>query len=82
MVKITYSELFEKELEKIKDQPTKEKIKKQIRKIIKNPEVGKPLKYEFKGERALYVRPYRLIYALGKEEITLLRFQHREEAYR
>ncbi len=81
MVKITFSEGFEKEFKKIKDNSTKEKIRKQIKKILENPAVGKPLKYNLKGERTLYIKPYRLIYAIKEDEIILLRFLHRDNVY-
>jgi len=41
---------------------TKNKVKKQIKKIISNPTIGKPMKYSRKGTREVYVKPYRLSY--------------------
>jgi len=81
MVKVTFSEGFEKQLKKIKDNSTKEKIKKQVEKIIENPSVGKPLRYNLKGERTLYIKPYRLIYTIKQDEIILLRLGHRDSVY-
>ena len=81
MVKVTFTEGFEKQFKKIKDNLTKERIKKQIEKIIENPEAGKPLRYNLKGERTLYIKPYRLIYTINHDEIILLRFLHRQEVY-
>ena len=81
MVKVTFTEGFEKQFKKIKDNLTKERIKKQIEKIIENPEIGKPLRYNLKGERTLYIKPYRLIYTINQDEIILLRFLHRQEVY-
>ena len=66
---------------KVKDKLTKEKIKKQIIKIIKNPDIGKPLRFRLKGERTVYVKPYRMIYTLIKDKLYLLRFEHRERVY-
>lgn len=57
-----------------------DKIEKQIRKIIKNPNVGKPLRYK-RGERTIYVKPFRLIYSIRGEEIILLKFDHRKKVY-
>ncbi len=59
----------------------KEKLEKQLRKILKNPCVGKPLKYR-RGERALYVRPFRLVYAVRGDEVILLNFDHRKRVYK
>tara|TARA_Y100000310_G_scaffold345258_1_gene463176 strand:+ start:4004 stop:4246 length:243 start_codon:yes stop_codon:yes gene_type:complete len=56
------------------------KLEKQVKKIIKNPEVGKPLHYK-RGERSLYIKPFRLIYAVNGENIFLLKFDHRKRVY-
>jgi mRNA-degrading endonuclease RelE of RelBE toxin-antitoxin system len=73
---------FERNLKSIKDNKLKERIKKQITKIINNPEIGKPLRYSLKNERTIYIKPFRLIYAVKGEYLYLLRFSHRDEAYR
>lgn len=80
MVNVIFSDNFEKTFRKIKDKLTKEKIIKQIKKIKENPEVGKPLKY-YRGERSLYIKPFRLIYAVRQDEIILLKFEHRKSVY-
>ncbi len=82
MVRVTFSESFEKEFRKIKDETTKEKIRKQIAKLLNNPESGKPLMYSLKGERTIYVKPYRIIYALKADEVILLAFHHRDSVYK
>ena len=68
MVTIEFSPSFERRIKKIKIQSLKTQIKKQIKKIIDNPEIGKPMKYERKGTRELYVAPFRLSYAFIREE--------------
>lgn len=72
---------FEEEVKKIKDGLIKERIRKQIVRIVKNPEVGKPLRFDLKGERTVYLKPYRLIYKIDGYKLTLLRFEHRKEVY-
>jgi len=79
ITKITRSPLFIKETKKL-DKTLLEKIKKQILKIIKNPFVGKPLKYKRK-ERTLYIKPFRLIYSINENELILLKFEHRKNVY-
>jgi len=44
---------------------------KQIKKIIANPDVGKPLEYALKGERTVYVPPFRIIYAFKECKMYL-----------
>jgi addiction module RelE/StbE family toxin len=76
------TEKFETELKKIKDKGLKEKLKKQITKITENPNFGKPLRYDLKGEWSIYVKPYRLIYKVEGDKLILLRFKHRDYVYK
>ena len=80
VTKITRSPLFIKQTKQI-DKLLLERLKKQIKKIIENPEVGKPLKYR-KGERLLYIWPFRLIYSIKEEELILLKFEHKKSVYK
>ena len=64
------------------DNSLRMRLDKQIEKIIATPDVGKPLRYDMKGERTIYVRPYRLIYKVEGETLFLLHFSHRKEAYK
>lgn len=61
-IKIKFDEDFKKTFKKI-DNSYKIKVKKQINKIIQNPEIGKPMKANRKGTREVYVSPFRLFYA-------------------
>ncbi len=81
MVKIDYKPTFKHFFDKIKDKLLKEKIIKQIEKIILNPEVGKPMRSLRKGTRELYISPYRLSYAyLPKEDkIIILSLYHKKK---
>ena len=79
MVRIIPSDTFKKNIKKL-NQFERDKIEKQIKKIIKNPNIGKPLKYK-RGERTIYIKPFRLIYAIRGEEIILLKFGHRKNVY-
>lgn len=81
MVEVVFSASFEKEFKKIRHATVKEHILKQVEKIVENPELGKPLRYSLKGERTIYVKPYRIIYAYNKESITFLVFEHRDTVY-
>jgi len=70
---------FEKLFSKL-DSNQKEKIKMQIRKIIQNPEVGKPMRYSRKGTRELYSKSFRLSYAyISKEnKVIFLDLYHKD----
>ncbi|MBU2616992.1 MAG: type II toxin-antitoxin system RelE/ParE family toxin [Nanoarchaeota archaeon] len=79
MVMITPSNTFKKNIKRL-NEFDRDKLEKQIKKIIANPNVGKPLKYK-RGERSLYIKPFRLIYAVRGDEIILLKFGHRKDIY-
>jgi len=78
--KITRSPIFIKQTKHL-DSFLLEKLKKQIMKIIENPNVGKPLKY-VRGERSLYIKPFRFVYAIRGDELILLKFDHRKRVYK
>jgi len=80
MVNVIYTDKFEHELRKA-DKSVKEKAVKQITKIIQTPEIGKPLRYNLKGERTVYSKPFRIIYSFFDNTIYFLRFEHRKEVY-
>ncbi len=64
------------------DKSILDRLYKQIEKIRENPDIGKPLRYDMKGERTIYVKPYRLIYRVDGETLLLLQFSHRKDVYR
>lgn len=80
MVRIIPSNTFKKKVKRL-NQFDCDRLEKQIKKIIENPNVGKPLKYK-RGERVLYIKPFRLIYALRGDELILLKFDHRKKVYK
>ncbi len=66
---------------KIKNRADQERIGKQIKKIIENPEIGKPMRYGRKGTREVYVGSFRLSYDYLKEQnkIIFLDLYHKDE---
>ncbi|MBI2630189.1 type II toxin-antitoxin system RelE/ParE family toxin [Candidatus Pacearchaeota archaeon] len=81
MVRVEASKNFEEVFKKIKDVSTKEKIIKQIEKIKNNPEIGKPMRFNRKGTREVYVSPFRLSYeyVINEEMLFLLDLYHKDE---
>jgi mRNA-degrading endonuclease RelE of RelBE toxin-antitoxin system len=81
MVTVAYGPHFEKTIRKIRDQELKERIKTQIVKIVKNPSVGKPMRYTKKQTREVYIPPFRLSYLYDKRNDTLvfLSLYHKDE---
>ncbi len=81
MLTIDYSPNFFSLVHKVKNKVNEERIKKQIKKIIENPEVGKPMRYARTGTREVYIGSFRLSYAYLKEEdkLILLDLYHKDE---
>ena len=48
------------------------RVEKLIDKIVKDPGVGKPMQYERKGTRELYLPPFRVSYAYNIDEDVLI----------
>jgi mRNA-degrading endonuclease RelE of RelBE toxin-antitoxin system len=81
MVEVRFDRKFKIIFAKIKDEFLKNKIKKQILKIIKKPDIGKPMKNLRKGTRELYIKPYRLSYLYDIQEkiVYLLDLYHKKK---
>ena len=81
MLSIEHNPDFLRKIEKIKDSGLKERVKKQIAKIIAFPDTGKPMMYARKGTREVYIKPFRLSYAYLEQEnkIIFLDLYHKDE---
>ncbi|MAG20122.1 hypothetical protein CL618_01685 [archaeon] len=81
MVIVEFDSIFEKKITRIKDSSLKDKLKKQIKKIVDNPKIGKPMKHERKNTREIYIRPFRLSYAFIELEdvLVFLDFYHKDK---
>jgi len=78
VVEVIFDSLFKKEFSKIKNNALKQKIIKQISKIKDNPEIGKPMMYNRKGTRELYIPPFRLSYRIEKRVIYIIALYHKD----
>jgi mRNA-degrading endonuclease RelE of RelBE toxin-antitoxin system len=79
--KVIPTDKFVRDVKKLRDKKTKERIDAEVKRIRENPDVGKPLGYGLKGEKTVRIPPYRLIYAVIGNNLILLRFEHRDEVY-
>jgi addiction module RelE/StbE family toxin len=66
-----------------KDPGRYEQLKKKIRLLGENPEMGKPLHPPLKGLWRVHIGHFVLVYGIDAKEqvIVLLRFVHHDEAY-
>ena len=79
MVEVIFDPLFKKDFKKIKDKSLKDKVIKQVSKIKNNPEIGKPMRYDRKGTRELYISPLRLSYKVEGDIVYILALYHKDE---
>ena len=81
MVEVIFDEHFQTTISKIKDNNVQKTIKNKIKKIIENPEIGKPMRNVRKGTREVYAGSFRISYAYykGKDTIEFLEFYHKDE---
>ena len=81
MVDVVFLPSFEKTFAKIRDPATKKRILKQFMKIKEDPKIGKPMRYDRRGSREVYIVPFRLSYHYSKETdtITFLDLYHKDE---
>jgi mRNA-degrading endonuclease RelE of RelBE toxin-antitoxin system len=80
MVYVNFDDKFKETFQKIKDNNLKEKLIKQLEKIKSNPEIGKPMRFDRRGTRELYVSPFRLSYSYIKHEgrVIILDLYHKD----
>lgn len=79
MVKVVFAERFERELRKLRDTVLKQKVMKHIEKIVADPEIGKPMRYDRQGTREVHVPPFRLSYAWKEDTLYFLDLYHKNE---
>ena len=79
MVTVVYDKEFRKAVKKIKDSSIKDQVKKQIKKIVENPGIGKPMRFARKGTREVYIKPFRISYAYSDDKILFLAIYHKDK---
>ncbi len=76
----------QKELQKLfkRDKVRYIHVKKRLEILSDNPKIGKPLRNILKGKWRIHVGSFVIIYEIDKENssITLLDFEHHDNAYR
>ena len=76
----------QKEIEKLfkKDKVRYEYIKKRLKILAEQPEIGKPLRNVLKNKRRVQIGSFVLIYEIdiNDNKITLITFEHHDNAYK
>ena len=81
MVKeIIRTKTFLRKLSKL-DKSYIDRVEKLVIKVIQNPEIGKPMRYDRKGTREVYINPFRLsyIYEENEDVLIFLTIYHKDE---
>jgi len=81
MVTVAFDKQFEKRIKKIKNEESKNRVKKQLEKVVSDPQIGKPMRYGRKGTRELRIPPFRLsyIYQKNEDKLIFLNLYHKDE---
>ena len=84
IIRITYSTEFEKALKQLikQDRKTFEQLENQIEKVLREPQIGKPLRYTLKNRRRLHVGSFVLVYEFHRNELRFIDFDHHDKIYK
>lgn len=81
--KIIYAPGFERALLRYReDKNFIRKIESQINKILREPSIGKPLRYTLKNRRRIHVGSFVLVYEFYNGELRFLDFDHHDRVYK
>jgi len=83
-LKVSYSGSFKKASQKLKkkDSNLYNRMIKQVEKTIKEPNLGKPLRYSLKNCRRLHIGSFVLVYEFHNHELRFLDFDHHDRIYK
>ncbi len=81
MVRVLFDPAFQKQFDKLGDLFLQGKVKKQIKRVINDPNAGKPMRHTRKNTREVRVLPFRLSYSFNPETniIEFLEIYHKDE---
>lgn len=80
--KPVFPKLFQEDVKDIKkDKVLYERLWKKIAEILKNPEHYPFKRYNLKGQRAVHIGSYVVVFEIMGEEVHFLKFKHHDYAY-
>lgn len=82
--KIVYSDRMARALAtyKRKDKRLFQDIENRIEKIVREPTIGKPLRYTLKNRRRVHVGSFVLVYEFYQGELRFIDFDHHDKIYK
>ena len=81
MYKLSYKSSVSDDLKRLGHEEIKRLLKGIETRIVINPQLGKPLKGDFRGCFRYRFGDYRVIYTIINREILILRIGHRKDIY-
>jgi len=84
IVRIIYSREVEDTLKKLKkrNKDVFDRIENQIIKILREPNIGKPLRYTLRNRRRVHIGSFVLIYEFHQGELRFIDFDHHDRIYK
>lgn len=84
IARIVYSDRIVRILarHKKKDRRLFQEIENQIEKVIREPTIGKPLRYTLKNRRRVHVGSFVLVYEFNNGELRFIDFDHHDKIYK
>lgn len=84
IARIVYSREVENSLKKIKkkDRPLFDNVENRIIKILREPNIGKPLRYTLRNRRRVHVGSFVLVYEFHHGELRFIDFDHHDRIYK
>lgn len=82
--RVAFSKDIEKSFKKLKknDPAFFKRIQGQIDKILREPHIGKPLRYTLQNRRRVHINPFVLVYEFHKGELRFLDIDHHDKIYK
>ena len=74
---------FEKRFKKLtkKDGLLKERVIRKLQEVLSNPDIGEPKRHALRGLRSVHIDPFVVAYAIIKDTILLINFDHHDKVY-
>lgn len=80
MKNLQFTKEADEQLKKL-DPKDKKEIVHKTGELIENPELGKPLRYQWKDYRSLRIGVFRVIYFIRGENVMVTKIGHRKDVY-
>ena len=83
ITKTIFTKEFDNNYKKLtqKNRPFEEKVIKKIEKIVEDPKIGVPKRYNLKGVRGVHINPFVITYAIIGDAVVFITINHHDFVY-